>query len=118
MSISIFQPHCPKLNTDDERVRFAEFLTRTNNTELLAKRGFKVSVVFTSIHLAQTVASRHTCVIFKSAYASKESMAFALKYPNLLEAEQFSSFGIKTVTLQAFGEQKSSRQRPETLNVL
>jgi hypothetical protein len=118
MSISIFQPHCLKWHTDDYRVRFAEFITRTNSTEVLAKRGFKVSVAVTSIHLAQTVASRHTCVIFKSAYTSKESMAFALKYSNLLEAGQFSSFRIKTVTLQAFGEQKSSRQRPETLNVL
>jgi hypothetical protein len=72
----------------------------------------------TSIHLAQNAVSRHTCVIFKSAYTSKESMAFALNFPNLLEAGQFYSFRIKTVTLQAFDEQKSSRQRPETLNVL
>jgi len=44
----------------------------------------------------------------KSVYASKESMAFALKYQNLLEAGKFSSFRIKIVTLQAFGEHKQA----------
>jgi hypothetical protein len=108
MSISNFQLHCPKLNTDGDPVRFAEFLTSTNNTAVLDNRRFKESVVVTSVHLAQTVASRHTCVIFKSVYASKESMAFALKYQNLLEAGKFSSFRFKTVKLQAFGDHKQA----------
>jgi hypothetical protein len=36
-------------------------------------------------------------------------MAFAPKYQNLLEAGKFSSFRIKIVTLQAFGEHKQSK---------
>jgi hypothetical protein len=78
------------------------------STAVLANRGFKVSLVATSIHLPQTVASRHTCMVFKSLYASKESMAFALKYPSLLEAGQFSGFRIKIVTLHAFDEHKQA----------
>ena len=35
-------------------------------------------------------------------------MAFALKYPNLPEAGQFSSLRIKILTLQAFREHKQA----------
>jgi len=74
---------------------------------VLANSGFKVSVVVTSIHLAQTAASRHTYVVFKSVYTNNRWLS-QLKYPNLLEAGQNSCFRIKIVTLQAFVEHKQA----------